>query len=168
MKIRRTNSKSYSSRNFSSFQHPCGDSRPRDGHASLGSRLRVASFYLTVFISGCLLTGFLLSMSPQQSLERSSSRLMLQHPAGSVHRRGLYTAGTGGKWHLGVIQGYTEPSRPRIGLVDRSNAACARILAVGALIGASHGPPACIDRLGTLFRNSPALLGRCWCWEGRC
>lgn len=134
MKIRRTNSKSYSSRNLTSFAHPHGD-RPRDGHASIASRLRVASFYLTVFISGCLLTGFLLSMSPQQSLERSSSRLMLQHPAaGTVHRRGLYTAGTGGKWYQGMIRGYTEPSRPRIGLVDRSHTACARILAVGALI----------------------------------
>lgn len=99
MKIRRSNSKSYSGRNLAaSFDraHPPYDRAPRtDGYIT--SRLRVLSFYLIVFISGCLFTGFLLSMSPQQSLERSSARLMLQHPAGAVHRRGLYTAGTGGK-----------------------------------------------------------------------
>lgn len=95
MKIRRNNSKSYSNRSLASYAHPY-DRAPRDGY-SISSRLRVLSFYLTVFISGCLLTGFLLSMSPQQSLERSSARLMLQHPGGTVHRRGLYTAGTGGE-----------------------------------------------------------------------
>lgn len=106
MKIRRTNSKSYSGRNLASYvAHPSYDRTFRDG-VSLSSRLRVLSFYLTVFISGCLLTGFLLSMSPQQTLERSSSRLMLQHPAGTVHRRGLYTAGTGGEWKICAIWVY--------------------------------------------------------------
>jgi hypothetical protein len=98
MKIRRSNSKSYSGRNLAaSFDraHPPYDRARGDGYIT--SRLRVLSFYLIVFVSGCLLTGFLLSMSPQQSLERSSARLMLQHPAGTIHRRGLYTAGTGGK-----------------------------------------------------------------------
>lgn len=112
MKIRRTNSKSYSRNNLIAYglgpHHDRRDSRdgPTAMSHSLSSRLKVLSFYLTVFISGCLLTGFLLSMSPQQPLERSSARLMLQHPAGTVHRRGLYTAGTGGECSLSKTKKY--------------------------------------------------------------
>lgn len=110
MKIRRTNSKSYSGRNLAQLYVAHHDKRQdsREATHSLSGRLRVLSFYLTVFISGCLLTGFLLSMSPQQPVERSSARLMLQHPAGTVHRRGLYTAGTGGRCFMAKAQNYWD------------------------------------------------------------
>lgn len=104
MKIRRNNSKSYSGRNFASFDSAISSGRGPGGGGngwllcSPWGRLRVLSFYLTVFISGCLLTGFLLSLSPQTQLERTPARVMLaQHPAGALHRRGLYTASTSGK-----------------------------------------------------------------------
>jgi hypothetical protein len=99
MKIRRTNSASKSySRNLSSYG--VAYDRHREG-SFISNRVRVASFYLTVFISGCLVTGFLLSISPQHSLQQSmersqTSRLMLQHPA-VMHRKALHTAGAGGK-----------------------------------------------------------------------
>jgi hypothetical protein len=133
MKIRRGNGKSYSGRSLSSFAggQPSlfdgsggsggsgggagswggaagGNSRGgRPDGAACSSRLRVLSFYLTVFISGCLLAGFLLSLSPQQQLERSStSRVMLQQRSGGVlARRGLYTAGSAGEWPVCCVCG---------------------------------------------------------------
>lgn len=68
-------------------------------------RLRVLSFYFVVFTSGCAMTAYLLSLSPQPQLERSvaASRLSMLVPkpdintASVVSRRGLYTSDTGGK-----------------------------------------------------------------------
>jgi hypothetical protein len=113
MKVRRSNnSKSYTGRSLAAYGGQQeggsgfgaaggGGGRSRGGGgdgagaALWSTRLRLLSFYLTVFISGCLLTGFLLSLSPQQQLERTSARVMLQH-TGAGGRRGLY-AGTGGE-----------------------------------------------------------------------
>eukprot|EP00879_Flechtneria_rotunda_P013450 GHRR01014043.1.p1 GENE.GHRR01014043.1~~GHRR01014043.1.p1 ORF type:complete len:592 (+),score=161.63 GHRR01014043.1:229-2004(+) len=69
------------------------------------SRFRVILFYLVVFASGCCMTAWLLSLSPQSQLETSAAATRLSvlvKPGDSVSRRGLYTAGTaglaGGAW----------------------------------------------------------------------
>jgi hypothetical protein len=63
------------------------------------ARIKIISFYLIVFASGCCMTAWLLSLSPQSQLERSTgSRLtVLVKPGHSVSRRSLYTAGSGGE-----------------------------------------------------------------------
>ena len=77
-------------------RHPSSYGQSGSGQSS--SRIRVISFYLIVFASGCCMTAWLLSLSPQSQLERSTgSRLtVLVKPGDSVSRRSLYTAGSGG------------------------------------------------------------------------
>jgi hypothetical protein len=68
-------------------------------------RLRMLSFYFVVFASGCAMTAYLLSLSPQAQLEGAATGTKLSvlsakssGGAGSaLSRRGLYTSGTAGE-----------------------------------------------------------------------
>ncbi len=86
-----------------------GGGLPGAGASALAgsSRLSLAAFYLVVFASGCFMTAWLLSLSPQGALERgpAGARLaVLVKPGGeSVSRRSLYTAGSGGAHYTLIL-----------------------------------------------------------------
>ena len=67
-------------------------------------RLRVLSFYFVVFASGCAMTAYLLSLSPQAQLDGADGTKLSvlsaknsRSTASALSRRGLYTSGTGGE-----------------------------------------------------------------------
>lgn len=110
MKTRRTSSVNSKRGSHAGAWDRGGGGLPSSASLLAGSsRISLAAFYLVVFASGCAMTAWLLSLSPQGALERgpAGARLaVLVKPGGeSVSRRSLYTAGSGGAHYIYLLSG---------------------------------------------------------------